>query len=607
MEISFNNDSVFLDIDSLSFRNNKTAIDISAYLYDGGRNLLNIKSNTTGGTCIIATDNFRLNSLAGIGYDGSYVQIDQYGNLKPSDSNLKIFDVSFHRLYLRQQEISANQFVNALHMTDIDASYTDISTSFIQVKQMLNSFDNSVVNVNSNIEFFDASMAGITISFEKVDTSLNFIHEYTIDTSNSLDKLRNIDLSYILIAGAAYNFPKNVDNTSDNNILVANHDDKSFEWNSYRILDGDNDLSLNNLSINTNLNVTGKTELSNNVFIFGNMDMVGDISLSGGLDMVGDISLSGGLDMVGDISLSGGLDMVGDISLSGGLDMVGDISLSGELNVNYSISADSLILRGVDVSISYIHDMLTDLSGKQSSFFGTKNETLDDITNNIDSNDKDITELKTDVTSLQNNGASNVKIAGSQYGFDNNTPQYNGATPVGETFKILRYNGDEGNRKLVWVNYRVLDGSHDLSINHLDIYNGFNTNGQVNITGNTEISGNVNTYGISDFSGDVIIHDGIINISGDTTIIGKTDLSGSVCISQNLDIYNNLSIEELTSTQNFKLNSVEMLGHSTFNGAYNVIEYESASISNLEFKGPDTSGDISGAIKTPNGTKIRFL
>ena len=571
MEISFNNDSVFLDIDSLSFRNNKTAIDISAYLYDGGRNLLNIKSNTTGGTCIIATDNFRLNSLAGIGYDGSYVQIDQYGNLKPSDSNLKIFDVSFHRLYLRQQEISANQFVNALHMTDIDASYTDISTSFIQVKQMLNSFDNSVVNVNSNIEFFDASMAGITISFEKVDTSLNFIHEYTIDTSNSLDKLRNIDLSYILIAGAAYNFPKNVDNTSDNNILVANHDDKSFEWNSYRILDGDNDLSLNNLSINTNLNVTGKTELSNNVFIFGNMDMVGDISLSGGLDMVG------------------------------------DISLSGELNVNYSISADSLILRGVDVSISYIHDMLTDLSGKQSSFFGTKNETLDDITNNIDSNDKDITELKTDVTSLQNNGASNVKIAGSQYGFDNNTPQYNGATPVGETFKILRYNGDEGNRKLVWVNYRVLDGSHDLSINHLDIYNGFNTNGQVNITGNTEISGNVNTYGISDFSGDVIIHDGIINISGDTTIIGKTDLSGSVCISQNLDICNNLSIEELTSTQNFKLNSVEMLGHSTFNGAYNVIEYESASISNLEFKGPDTSGDISGAIKTPNGTKIRFL
>jgi hypothetical protein len=50
-----------------------------------------------------------------------------------------------------------------------------------------------------------------------------------------------------------------------------------------------------------------------------------------------------------------------------------------------------------------------------------------------------------------------------------------------------------------------------------------------------------------------------------------------------------------------------MFGHSTFNGADNVIEYESASISNLEFKGPNTPGDISGAIKTTNGTKIRFL
>ena len=34
MEISFNNESVFLDIDSLSFRNNLNAIDISAYVFN---------------------------------------------------------------------------------------------------------------------------------------------------------------------------------------------------------------------------------------------------------------------------------------------------------------------------------------------------------------------------------------------------------------------------------------------------------------------------------------------------------------------------------------------------------------------------------------------
>ena len=34
------------------------------------KHLLNIKSNSLNGECIIATDNFRLNSLAGEGYDG---------------------------------------------------------------------------------------------------------------------------------------------------------------------------------------------------------------------------------------------------------------------------------------------------------------------------------------------------------------------------------------------------------------------------------------------------------------------------------------------------------------------------------------------------------
>ena len=66
-------------------------------------------------------------------------------------------------------------------------------------------------------------------------------------------------------------------------------------------------------------------------------------------------------------------------------------------------------------------------------------------------------------------------------------------------------------------------------------------------------------------------------------------------------------VDELTSTQKFKLNDVDIVGHTNLNGAANVIEYESASISNLEFKPPNNAGDISGAIITPNGTKIRFL
>ena len=595
MEISFNNESVFLDIDSLSFRNNNKAIDISAYVFNNGNHLLNIKSNSVGGECIIATDNFRLNSLAGEGYDGSYVQIDQYGNLKTSDSNLKIFDISFHRIYLRQEEISANQFINAKHMNDIDSSYIDISNDFIQVKQMLDTFDSSVVKVNNNINLFDTSMTSITISFEKIDTSLNYLDNYTIDTSNSLHKLRYVDLSYILIDGQHYTFPPNVNNINDNNILLANHTNKSFEWQTYRILDGTQDLSLNNLFIDTTLNVTGQTELSNNVFIYGDVDTTGDLSLSG------NISLTGGLNIIGDISHNGGTEIFGDVSL------IGDTYISKNLDVDYSISADTLVLRGTDVSITYIHEILADISGKQETFFGNNAETLSDINNSININEINLSNVTQDVNNILAKGSSLLKIDNEAYNFDGNGPEIQIGPTIGQSFKILRWNQSTTNRKLVWENYRVLDGSHDLSINHLDIYSGIDTEGELNVTGNTELSGNVNVYGITELSGNVIIHDGTIDISADTSIIGNTDLSGNLHISQNLDISNNLSIEELTSTQNFKLNKVDMFGHVNLNGATNVIEYESASITNLEFKPPDNPGDISGAIITPNGTKIRFL
>lgn len=599
MEISFNNESVFLDIDSLSFRNNLNAIDISAYVFNNGNHLLNIKSNSLNGECIIATDNFRLNSLAGEGYDGSYVQIDQYGNLKTSDSNLKIFDISFHRIYLRQEEISANQFINAKHMNDIDASYIDISNDFIQVKQMLDTFDSSVVKVNNNINLFDISMNTITISFEKIDESLNYIDNYIIDTSNSLNKLRNIDLSYILIDGQRYTFPSQVNNINDNNILVANHSTNSFEWQSYRILDGSQDLSLNNLFIDTTLNVTGQTELSNNVFIYGDVDTTGDLSLSG------NISLTGGLNIIGDISHNGGTEIFGDISL------IGDTYISKNLDVDYSISADTLVLRGTDVSITYIHEILADISGKQETFLdGIYNKNLTNINTDLNNLSSRIFDNEITLNGLTGIGAQNIQISGKRYIFYGTGPEYHTSNAApGTAYKILKWNDSvqDNLRGFTWETYRVLDGSHDLSINHLDIYSGIDTEGELNVTGNTELSGNVNVYGITELSGNVIIHDGTIDISGDTSIIGNTDLSGNVHISQNLDISNNLSIDELTSTQNFKLNKVDMFGHVNLNGATNVIEYESASITNLEFKPPNNAGDISGAIITPNGTKIRFL
>ena len=593
MEISFNNSSVFVDIDSISFRNNDTAIDLSALLFNNGKNLLNIKSRSANGECIIATDNFRLNSLAGEEYDGSYVQIDQYGNLKTSDSNLKIFDVSFHRIYLRQEEISANQFINATRMNDIDSSYTDISNDFIQVKEMLDTFDTSVVKVNNNINLFDTSMTSITISFENIDTSLNYLDNYTFDTSNSLHKLRYVDLSYILIDGQNYTFPPNVNNINDNNILVANHTNKSFEWQTYRILDGSQDLSLNNLFIDTTLNVTGQTELSNNVFIYGTVDTTGDLSLSGNINCIGDISLSGILNIVGDISHNGGIDIFGDISL------IGDTYISKNLNVDYSISADTLVLRGTDVSITYIHEILADISGKQETFLdGTYNKNLTTINTDINFLSSRIADNENILNGLTGIGAQKLQISGKKYIFYGTGPEnHTSSAAPGADYKILKWNDKVGEheRGFTWETYRVLDGSHDLSINHLDIYNGIDTEGELNVTGNTEISGNVN------------ICDGTIDISGDTTIIGNTEISGNVYISQNLDISKNLSIEELTSTQNFKLNKVDMFGHVNLNGATNVIEYESASISNLEFKPPDNPGDISGAIITPNGTKIRFL
>uniref|UniRef100_A0A6C0BXU7 Uncharacterized protein n=1 Tax=viral metagenome TaxID=1070528 RepID=A0A6C0BXU7_9ZZZZ len=605
MEISYNNDSIFVDIDSISFRNLTTAIDISAILGGGGGNILNIKS-TNNGSCVIATDNFRLNSLAG--HDGSYVQLDEFGNLSASDSNFHIFDASFHALYQRQTDINNERAFDFQHMNDIDSSYTDISNAFIQVKSMLDTFDTSVVKVNTTINLFDTSMTSITISFEKVDTSLNYLNSYSTDISNSLYQLRHSDLSYIIIDGYQYSFPPHVDNATENNILLANHAVKSFEWETYRILDGSQDLSLNNSIIYNNLYVSGQTELSNNVYINGIVDVVGDLSLSGNVDIIGDLSLSGSIDVIGDLSLTGKVDVIGDISL------VGDTSISKNLIVAYDISADTLKIRGTDVSINYIHDVIADISGKQETFLnGTYNTNLNQVTTSIDDLEDRVEDNEAAINIVVGEGADKLQINNKRFLLTSadNPEQSTGNASPGKTYNILRWNDKtDGDRAFIWENYRVLDGSHDLSINHLDISGGINTSGDLNVTGDTEISGNVNVFGDCDISGNTIIHDGTVDISGDTTIIGKidlsgaTDLSGTMHITHNLDISNNLSIENSTSTQYLKLNEVEIKGHVSLRGATNVIEYDSASISNLEFK---SEGDISGAIITPNGTKIRFI